>query len=196
MFYASTPVNQPSLDILAIKKIDNVKAGVAVTGTLQKPLIKLYSEPAMQDADILAYMVLGHPLSSNTEQAAILALAARAILTSRQAEALQSQIKGRLGLGSFEISTGSMDSNSKMGYKPIKTTSSGKYTSSSADDTSETTVVVGRYLTPDLYISYGRSLFSGANLFSLRYNLTKKWQVESQTGNASGVDIYYKLEFK
>jgi translocation and assembly module TamB len=54
---------------------------------------------------------------------------------------------------------------------------------------------VGKYLTPELYISYGRSLFSGGNLFFLRYDISKSWQVETQTGQTSGVDIYYKLEF-
>jgi translocation and assembly module TamB len=60
---------------------------------------------------------------------------------------------------------------------------------------SETMLVVGKYLTPQLYISYGRSLFSGGNLFFLRYDVSKRWQIETQTGQESGVDIYYKLEF-
>ena len=44
-------------------------------------------------------------------------------------------------------------------------------------------------------MSYGRSLFSGGNLFFLRYDISKNWQVETQTGQTSGVDIYYKIEF-
>ncbi len=194
LYYASAPVNQPSLDILALKTVGEVRAGVAVSGRLQTPLIKLYSEPAMQDMDILAYIVLGHPLGRNTDQAALLAMAARALLTSKQAEDLQSQIKGRLGLGSFEISAGAVDSSGKMGYKPVKTSPGGALPNSS-EGIAETMVTVGRYLTPNLYISYGRSLFTGANLLFLRYNLSKDWQVESQTGQESGVDIYYKLEF-
>ena len=56
---------------------------------------------------------------------------------------------------------------------------------------------MGKYLTPELYISYGKSLFTGNNLFRLRYDIFKKWQIETQTGNGeSGADIYYKLEFK
>jgi translocation and assembly module TamB len=56
---------------------------------------------------------------------------------------------------------------------------------------------VGKYLTPQLYISYGKSLFTGSNLFRLRYDIFKKWQIETQTGSGeSGVDLYYKMEFK
>lgn len=192
--FTGGPVNQPGLDILALKTIGEVKAGVTVTGKLQSPLIKLYSEPVMQDMDILAYIVLGHPLGSNTEQANLLAMAAGALLSSKQAEGLQSQIKNRLGLSSFDISAGVVEKNNPMGYKPVKVASAGT-TTASTESVGETMVVIGRYLTPKLYISYGRSLFTGSNLFSLRYNLSKSWQVESQTGTVSGVDIYYKLEF-
>ena len=56
-------------------------------------------------------------------------------------------------------------------------------------------LTVGKYLTPQLYFSYGRSLFTGGNLFRLRYDLFKQWQIETQTGSESGVDLYYKIEF-
>jgi len=55
---------------------------------------------------------------------------------------------------------------------------------------------VGKYLTPQLYISYGKSLFTGSNLVRLRYDIFKQWQIETQTGSESGADLYYKLEFK
>ncbi len=56
-------------------------------------------------------------------------------------------------------------------------------------------VTVGKYLTPKLYFSYGRSLFTEGNLFRLRYDIYKKWQIETQTGSVSGVDLYYNIEF-
>ena len=195
LYYAGGLINQPSLDILALKTIGDVRAGVVVSGTLQTPLVKLYSEPFMQDMDILAYIVLGHPLGSNTQQANLLVTAASALLTSRQSEKLQKQIKNRLGLSTFEIKADVMEPNGHMGYKPIKVAPTGIGVTSTPEGVSQTMLVVGKYLTPKLYISYGRSLFSEGNLFSLRYDISPKWQVESQTGRASGVDIYYKIEF-
>ena len=195
LFYAGGPINQPTLDILALRTVGEVRAGVTVGGTLQTPVIKLYSEPAMQDIDILAYIVLGHPLGSSPQQAGPLALAAGALLSSRQAEDLQQQIKNRLGLSTLEIKTDQTESNSRMGYKPMQVGPAGTASASRTYGVTETMLVVGKYLTPQLYISYGRSLFSGGNLFSIRYDLSKRWQLESQTGQESGVDIYYKLEF-
>ena len=193
LFYAGGPVNQPALDILALRKIGEVKAGVAVSGTLPKPVVKLYSEPYMQDMDILAYIVLGHPLDTDTRQAGLLATAAGAVLTSRQAEDLLTQIQDHLGLASLEISPDVLEKNNQMGYKRLKVTPEG--TGGSSQSASETILVVGKYLTPELYISYGRSLFSGSNLFFLRYDISKSWQLESQMGQESGIDLYYKLEF-
>lgn len=191
LFYTGTPINRPSLDILAWRKVGDVRAGVAVSGILPNPLVKLYSEPAMQDTDILAYIVLGHPLASDAKQIGLLATAAGALLSANQSESLVDKIKNRLGLGSLDLSTDVVQQNSHMGYKRMNVTPTGTGT----ENVSETLMVVGKYLTPELYISYGRSLFSGSNLFLLRYDISKHWQVETQTGTQSGVDIYYKLEF-
>lgn len=195
LFYAGGPMNQPALDILAWRKVGDVYAGVAISGHLPNPLVKLYSEPFMQDTDILAYIVLGRPLDATSEQASLLATAAGALLTSRQSETLLSQLKSRLGLSTFDISTDVVAPNGQMGYKRINVAPTGTSATTPAGSVSETMLVVGKYLTPQLYISYGRSLFSGGNLFFLRYDVSKNWQVETQTGQQSGVDIYYKLEF-
>ena len=196
LFYAGGAINQPSLDILAWRKVGDIRAGVLVTGTLQNHLVKLYSEPFMQDMDILAYIVLGHPLGSSSEQASLMAVAAGALLTSQQSETIQRQIKSRLGLDTFEISADVAKQDGYMGgYKRVNVAPTGTGGINSAASVSETMLVVGKYLTPKLYISYGRSLFSGGNLFFMRYDVSKSWQVETQTGKESGVDIYYKFEF-
>ena len=195
LFYAGGSLNRPALDILALRKIGDVQAGVAVSGSLPNPVVKLYSEPFMEDMDILAYIVLGHPLGSSSEQANLVATAAGALLTSRQSEEVLRQIKDRLGFDTFEISTDVVTQNGYMGYKRINVSPTGAGSTNAAGGIPETMLTVGKYLTPKLYISYGRSLFSGSNLFFLRYSLSDKWQVETQAGRESGVDLYYKLEF-
>ena len=82
-----------------------------------------------------------------------------------------------------------------MGYKEIPVTPTGATPASQVTSTSQTMLTVGKYLTPQLYFSYGRSLFTGGNLFRVRYDIFKKWQIETQTGSESGVDLYYKIEF-
>ena len=105
LFYAGGPINQPTLDILALRTVGDVRAGVTAGGILRAPVIKLYSEPAMPDVDILAYIVFGHPLgnSSNSEQAGMMAQVAGVLLSRGQSVVLQEQIKNRLGLSTLEI---------------------------------------------------------------------------------------------
>lgn len=196
LFFAGGPVDHPSLDVLALCTVGDVRAGVTVTGTLQRPVTRLYSEPPMPDVDVLAYIVLGHPLGSSGQQAGLLAQAAGALLTSGQAGVLQEQLKDQLGLSTLEIQGGVGGSSTAMGYKPLQVTAPGAIPETQQAGLTNTVLTVGKYLTPQLYISYGRSLFSGSNLFRLRYDIFKKWQIETQTGGgASGVDLYYKLEF-
>jgi translocation and assembly module TamB len=195
LFYPGGPIDRPTLDFLALRTIGDVRAGVTVSGTLQKPVTRLYSEPAMPDVDVLAYIVLGHPLGSNTAQANLVAQAAGVLLSTSQSEALQEQLKNRLGLSTFEIQGGVGGTTSHMGYKPLQVTPPGAIPATQQPGITETMMTVGKYLTPKLYISYGRSLFTGTNLFTLRYDISRKWQIESQAGSESGVDLFYKLEF-
>ncbi len=197
LFFAGGTINRPSLDVLALRTIGTIRAGVTVSGTLQRPVTRLYSEPAMPDTDILAYIVLGHPLGSSGEQASLLTQAAGALLTSGQAAALQDKIKNHLGLSTLEIQGGVGAGNGSMGYKPLQVTAPGAIPVDQQAGITETVLTVGKYLTPQLYISYGKSLFTGSNLFRLRYDVFKNWQIETQTGSGeSGADIYYKMEFK
>jgi translocation and assembly module TamB len=197
LFYAGGPINQPTLDILALRTVGEVRAGVTAAGILRAPLIKLYSEPAMPDVDILAYIVFGHPLgnSSSSEQAVMMAQVAGALLSKGQSVVLQEQIKNRLGLSTLELQSGGAETAGRMGYKEIPTAPAGVAPAKQAAGVSQTMLTVGKYLTPQLYFSYGRSLFTGGNLFRLRYDLFKRWQIETQTGSESGVDLYYKIEF-
>ena len=59
------------------------------------------------------------------------------------------------------------------------------------------TLGVGRYLIPGFYVGIGRSLLTGENLVTLRYKLSKSWEVQSMVGGATatGMDLFYRIEF-
>jgi len=195
LFYAEGPINQPTLDILALRTIGDVRAGITAGGLLRAPIIKLYSEPVMPDVDVLAYILFGHPLgtSSSLEQAGMMTQMAASLLSRGESVSLQERIKDRLGLSTLEIQSG--ETPGRTGYKPIQATPPGIAPVNPESGVSQTMLTVGKYLTPRLYFSYGRSLFTGGNLFRLRYDIFKQWQVETQTGSESGVDLFYKIDF-
>lgn len=170
LFFAGGPVANPTLDILALKTVNEVKAGVQVSGPLKKPVVRLSSEPAMPDADVLAYIILGHPLGQDKEQGSLLMKAAAALLSAGQSVALQDQIKNRLGIDTIDIQAGE-------------------------GEVARSLVTIGKYLSSRLYISYGYALFTGESLFKLRYKFGRNWELESRSGQASGVDLYYTVQF-
>ncbi|HBR96705.1 MAG TPA: hypothetical protein DD979_04925, partial [Gammaproteobacteria bacterium] len=53
---------------------------------------------------------------------------------------------------------------------------------------------LGKYLTPDLYVSYGIGLFNAINTFNLRYKLTDKLAVQAASNTASSADLIYTIE--
>lgn len=192
LYYVEDPVDRPTLDILALRKVGDVSAGVTVGGFLKAPVVKLYSEPPLPEVDILAYMVLGHPLGSSGEQGSLVATAAAGLFSFGKAESLQEQIKDRLGLTTLGVETLDTSKAGRMGYKEISTTPGAAAQEPSGG---ESLFTVGKYLTPKLYLSYGRSLITGENIFRLRFDIHRRWQIETQSGSESGADIYYKMVF-
>ena len=63
-----------------------------------------------------------------------------------------------------------------------------------SDITNETSLVLGRYLSPRLYVSYGISLTQQLNTLKLRYTLGDHWTVKTEAGQASGADLVYSIE--
>ena len=192
LYYVGGPVDQPTLDILALRKVADVRAGVTVAGPLGSQVVKLYSEPTLPDVDIMAYMVLGHPLGSSSDQASLVASAASSLFSFGQSESFQDKLKDRLGLSVLGVETVDQTTAGRMGYQEVPVTPTGAAPKTSAG---ESLMTVGKYLTPKIYLSYGRSLVTGGSLFQLRYDIVRHWQIETQSGSESGADLYYKLEF-
>jgi translocation and assembly module TamB len=193
VFYAGGPINRPTLDFLALRTEGDVKAGVTVGGTADQPVVKLYSEPAMADTEILSYIVLGRPLSGSEGETSLLMQAAGALLSTGQSVSLQDQLKERLGIDVLDVSAAK--GTSYGGYRKIDVAPGGAAPTTSTAGVGETMATVGKYLTPDLYLSYGRSLFSERNQVVLRYRLTKRLEVETQAGSELGADITYRIDF-
>jgi translocation and assembly module TamB len=57
----------------------------------------------------------------------------------------------------------------------------------------ETSLVLGRYLSPRLYVSYGMSLTEQLNTFKLRYTLGDHWTIRTELGQARGADLVFSI---
>ncbi len=169
VLFSGGPVDNPGLDLEVARDVDDVTAGVQVTGTVKNPRLQLYSDPVMPDTSILSYLLFGRPPDARSgSESELLYKAAAAIgfsggnlVTERLSEAFQ--------LDTFKFESG--------------------------DTVEEASLVVGKYLSPELYVSYGIGLFEAVNTFNLRYQLSKRLVFESTTsGENNSADLVYTIE--
>ncbi|MDX2425591.1 MAG: translocation/assembly module TamB domain-containing protein, partial [Cycloclasticus sp.] len=64
----------------------------------------------------------------------------------------------------------------------------------SSEGNQQASLVMGRYLSPKLYVSYGVGLIEAFNTLTLRYQISDKWQLKGESGEYQGADIFYTIE--
>jgi translocation and assembly module TamB len=135
---------------------------------LQQPQIELYSIPAMDQTDMLSYLILGRPMeTTNSSESQMMSQAALA-LGLAGGDSLARQVGDQFGLDEMRV-----ESN---------------------DTGDQASLVVGRYLSPDLYVSYGVGLVEAINTLRLRYRLAERWHVQVESGEYQGADLLFTIE--
>jgi translocation and assembly module TamB len=135
------PVQNAALDIVATRPNLDVRVGVAVTGTVLVPRVRLFSDPEMSDIDKLNWLVRGRPSDGRGgADSALLQAAALALLAGEDSSA-DLRLLGSLGLDEISVREG--------------------------DTTSGAIVSVGKQLSSNWYIGYERSLNAAAGTWQL-----------------------------
>jgi translocation and assembly module TamB len=70
----------------------------------------------------------------------------------------------------------------------------GRTLDSLQDKDESNALVLGRYLSPRLYVSYGISLVDEINTLKMRYTVGDRWVLAVESGLASAIDIEYHIE--
>jgi translocation and assembly module TamB len=63
-----------------------------------------------------------------------------------------------------------------------------------SDLSNETSLVLGKYLSPRLYVSYGISLAEAINTVKLRYTIGDHWTIKTESGRARSADLVYTIQ--
>lgn len=162
------PLDQPYLDIEAIRKTDDIIAGIRLTGSAEQPTTQIFSEPAMSQEQALSYLILGRPLTGTGEDDNLLAQAALG-LGLMGSSGITTSLANHLGIKNFELDT-----------------------EGSGNDTA---VVASGKINERLSVRYGVGVFEPASTIALRYKLSQRVYVEVASGIASSLDIFYKRDF-
>ncbi|WP_417542699.1 translocation/assembly module TamB domain-containing protein [Methylophaga thalassica] len=165
----SGPIDNPELDIKAVRHGKEVTAGLYIEGNVSSPQATLFSDPDMSQDNILSYLILGKPIEqASATDAALLASAATGIGLQNGAM-IGDDIANTFGLDEFSI-TGDSKENAAL--------------------------TIGKYLSPKLYLSYGIGVFDSVSSVELRYQLSKIWSLKAESGTESGIDLLYTYEPK
>jgi len=168
LLFAGGPVDNPGIDARAVRRVENVTAGIAIGGTLKSPELSLFSEPALSESDTLSYLLFGRPLQSTSgAQGRALASAATALKLSG-GERIAERLGARFGIEEVGIESGRTSD--------------------------EASLVLGKQLSPRLYVNYSIGLFEQINVLRLRYRLSTHWALQVESGTYAGADVLYTIE--
>jgi translocation and assembly module TamB len=157
----------PTLDIVLESRVGKYRVRTIVTGTASQPQLSFESEPALEDADILALLMFGRPVNQLGEgEKASLDQQAASFAAGYAASKLGQQLGDVLGVQISEI------------------------------DVVGERFGVGRYLTPRTYLTVIQSL-SGGREVDLDYYLTRSWAARASTDSEgeNGIDLFWHKKY-
>ena len=169
--YASSPIENPIVNIKATRKIDaKTRVGVIVSGYAQDPKLELFSEPAMEQSDILSYLILGYPISQASKSDGSTLSGAAGSIGLIGGEILAKQIANQFGIDDVKVISDST--------------------------TQQATLALGKYLSPRLYAQYAMGIGQAVNTFRVEYELTSRWMLKTEASSEQqGADLFYTIEF-
>jgi len=167
------PFDNPTLAILAIRPKLSQRVGVEISGTALSPVVRLYAEPDLPDAEKLAWLVLGRSSAGGGAETALLQQAAMALL-SGNGKSLSASVSEALGLDELSF---------KRGSSGVDTTAGGA------------SVTLGKRLSKDFYLAYESSLTGASGVFYIFYDLSRLLTLRAQTGEQSAIDLIYTRRY-
>ena len=166
-------IDNPTLDVLAIRPNLSQRVGVQILGTALLPRVRLYAEPELPDAEKLSWLVLGRSSSTGGGEAALLQQAALALFGNK-AGGMSGGLAASLGLDDLSF----------------------RGASSNADgSTSQSAVTLGKRFSRNFYASYERTISGALGTLYIFYDLSQRFTVRAQAGQQSAVDLIFTLPY-
>ena len=160
-------MNNPNINILAMRRNQEVAAGVQVTGTANSPRVTLVSEPDVPQDQKLSWLVFGHAGGGEGQGAA--QAAARGAANALANQLLEGgNLADRLGLDEVSFDTGT---------------------------SGEQLVTLGKTITDKLTLGYRQGITGAESAVELTYLLSRHWSVVARGGQILGLNILYSNRF-
>lgn len=164
-------VDKPYLAIKAVRDPtrtqDDVTAGINVTGPIDQPEVKVFSNPTMPQVNALSYLLRGQDIGGDSDGNAI--YSALIGLTVSSSGKLVNNIGETLGVKNLQLDSQGSGNDAE--------------------------VTISGYILPKLQVKYGVGIFDSVGAFTMRYQLIKNFYVEATSSANSTVDLLYQFQF-
>ncbi len=168
------PVDNPAIDVTALRRNLAVEAGVEVTGTVRVPRVRLVSNPPVPDGEKLSWLMTGQGLD-RASRADLAALGtASASLLARGQRPLTTTIANSLGLDDISL------------RERVSTVTSG---------TSSQVVAFGKRINDRLTLVYEQGLTVANNALRIEYALTRSLTLRAEAGIVSSLGLYFRRSY-
>jgi len=182
-------LDNPALDVRAVRQGLSVEPGVQIVGSAQKPVVKLVSDPELPEAEKLSWLVLGHgPEQVGSGDAATLLSAASGLLGNNSGGVVQ-QLKKNFGIDELGVRQGQIGDT---GRRPTSRVVSGGDASGA---TGEQIFTAGKRLSSNVLLSYEQALGKVESIVKLTVNLSRRVSLVGRAGSDNALDVFYTLTF-
>jgi translocation and assembly module TamB len=162
----SGPVDNPRLDVLALRPNIDTRVGVSITGNLLTTRVRLYADPEMSDTDKLSWLVLGRaPDGLGRADTALLQRAAVALLAG-EGEAPTDAFMKTLGIDELSLRQGE-------------------------GEVRDTVITLGKQLSRRWYLGYERGVNATTGTWQLIYRIAQRFTVRAQSGLENSLDMIW-----
>ena len=199
--FTGAPLN-PALDLLALRPTspsETQQVGVQVSGQALSPRVRLWSDPALPEAQALSWLALGQGSAAGGVETALLEDLAVTLL-SRRAGLGGGTLAQRLGLDELGVRQGSASGvgggagGGQSGTQAGASGGGGAQASGSA--LQGATLAVGKRLARDLYAVYERGLSGVLGTLRVFYDINRRLQLRLEAGDSTGADLVYTVRIE
>ena len=168
------PVDNPAIDVTALRKNLAVEAGVEVTGTVRVPRVRLVSSPPVPDGEKLSWLVTGQGLD-RASRADVAALgAASSMLLGKGQRPFTTTLANSVGLDDITLRERS---------------------SAVVSGTTSQVIAFGKRINERLTLVYEQGLTVANNALRIEYALTRTLTVRAEAGVVSSLGLYFRRSY-
>ncbi|MFY1948351.1 translocation/assembly module TamB domain-containing protein [Achromobacter xylosoxidans] len=179
-------LDNPLLDIEALRTGEQVEAGVKVVGTAQRPRIDLVSYPDVSDVEKLSWLLLGRGPDESGSDAALLLSVGTALLGGGE------PFYKQFGLDDVSVRTGNLGSSGSI--LPDRTVA-GDVNRDSDSQLATQFLVASKSFANGITLSVEQALAGSDTVGRASYRLARGLSLDLKGGSVNGIALVYRTFF-